>query len=126
VQITSPAAGATLGGTVQVTASASAGATKVELYVDGALLAAAASASWNTTTAVNGSHSLTAKAYDASGASGTSPAVVVNVSNIATCAGLFVDAACPPPPGCSSTTGGIAAFVALLAAAGLQRRRRRG
>ena len=91
--ITSPAAGSTVTGTVTVTASASdnVGVTRVELYVDGALLATDTaspwSASWNTATATNGSHSLTSKAYDAAGNVGTSAAVTVTVSNTAgTCA----------------------------------------
>ena len=85
--VTAPAGGSTVSGTVTVTASASdnVGVTKVELYVDGALLASGTtspfSASWNTTGAANGSHALTSKAYDAAGNVGTSAAVAVTVSN---------------------------------------------
>ena len=46
--------------------------------------------SWNTTTAVNGAHALTAVARDAAGNKTTSAAVTVTVSNVATP---------PPPPG---------------------------
>ena len=85
--VTAPAAGSTVSGTVTVTATASdnVGVTKVELYVDGTLLASGSaspfSASWNTTGAANGAHSLTSKAYDAAGNLGTSSAVSVTVSN---------------------------------------------
>ena len=85
--VTAPAAGSTVSGTVTVTATASdnVGVTKVELYVDGALLATGSaspfSASWNTTGAANGSHALTSKAYDAAGNIGSSAAVSVTVSN---------------------------------------------
>jgi hypothetical protein len=87
VSISSPTAGSTVSGTVTITATASdnVGVTRVELYVDGALLATDTAspytASWNTSTATNAAHSLTAKAYDAAGNVGTSAAVSVTVSN---------------------------------------------
>src|SRR4030067_629982 len=40
------------------------------------------SVSWDTTGVPNGSHTLTAKAYDAAGNSGTSPPVSVTVDNV--------------------------------------------
>ncbi len=85
--ITAPAAGATVSGTTTVTASASdnVGVTKVEFSLDGTLQSTSTASpyswSWNTTTATNGSHSLTSKAYDAAGNVGTSAAVSVTVSN---------------------------------------------
>ncbi|HUP59461.1 MAG TPA: S8 family serine peptidase [Thermoanaerobaculia bacterium] len=85
--ITSPAAGATVSGTVLVTASASdnVGVTKVEFYLDGVLQASDTSSpyewSWDTTTATNASHSLSSKAYDAAGNVGSSASVSVTVSN---------------------------------------------
>lgn len=85
--ISSPAAGATVSGTTLVTASASddVGVSKVEFYLDGTLQATDTASpyewSWNTTTAANGSHSLTSKAYDAANNVGTSTAVSVTVSN---------------------------------------------
>jgi serine protease len=85
--ITAPAAGSTVSGTVTVTATAtdSVGVTKIELYVDGALLASGTaspfSAPWNTAGVANGAHSLTSKAYNAAGGVGTSSAVSVTVSN---------------------------------------------
>jgi len=87
VSITAPAAGATITGTATVTASASdnVGVTSVEFYVDGALKntdsASPWSWSWDSTTASNGSHSLTARAYDAAGNNTTSTAVSVTVNN---------------------------------------------
>jgi hypothetical protein len=85
--ITAPANNATVSGTVSVTASASdnVGVTKVEFYLDNALQSTATvspySWSWNTTTALNGAHALSSKAYDAAGNVGTSAAVNVTVSN---------------------------------------------
>ena len=85
--ITSPANGATVSGTITVTASASdnVGVTKVEFYVDGALKATDTTSpwsfSWNTTTATPGTHSLTSKAFDAAGNFQTSSAVSVTVNN---------------------------------------------
>jgi hypothetical protein len=95
--VTAPASGATVSGTVTVTATASdnVGVTKIELYVDGALLGSGttspASASWNTTTAANGTHSITSKAYDAAGNVGTSAAVSVTVSNSTTVVNPFAN-----------------------------------
>ncbi|HYF95841.1 MAG TPA: S8 family serine peptidase [Symbiobacteriaceae bacterium] len=90
VNITAPAAGATVSATTTVTASASdnVGVTRVEFYVDGALQSTDSASpwswAWDTTTAANGSHSLTAKAYDAANNVGTSAAVPVTVSNTST------------------------------------------
>ena len=85
--VTSPAAGASVSGTVSVAASATddVGVARVELYVDGALIgsdtASPWSWSWDSTSAANGSHSLTTRAYDAAGNVGTSAAVSVTVTN---------------------------------------------
>ncbi len=83
VSLTSPGSGAIVAGTVTVTASSSdnVGVTKVEQYVDGALKATATSYSWNTSTVSNGSHTLSAKAYDAAGNTKSSSPVTVTVSN---------------------------------------------
>ncbi len=88
VSITSPASGATVSGTTTVSASASdnVGVAGVQFFVDGSALGAEDttspySASWNTTSVANGSHSLTARARDAAGNSTTSGAVTVTVSN---------------------------------------------
>jgi hypothetical protein len=85
--ITAPANGATVSGTVSVTASASdnVGVTKVEFWLDGALrttdTASPYSWSWDTTAFANSAHSLVTKAYDAAGNAGTSSTVTVTVSN---------------------------------------------
>lgn len=89
VNVTAPAASATLSGTVDVTASASdsSGISKVEFYVDG-VLATTDTASpfvftWNTAVASNGAHTLMAKAYDAANNLSTDNDTSVTVSNAA-------------------------------------------
>ena len=85
--ITSPSNGATVSGTTTVSASASdnVAVTSVEFYVDGALAATDTTApysfSWNTTAVADGSHSLSSKAYDGAGNSGSSASVSVTVDN---------------------------------------------
>ena len=87
VSLSSPGNNSTLSGTVAVTASASdnVGVTRVEFYGDGALLSAGNVApysySWNTTLLANGSHTLSAKAYDATGNVGQSATFTVAVNN---------------------------------------------
>jgi hypothetical protein len=96
VSITAPSSGSTATGTVNIAANATdaSGIARVEFYVDGVLkstdTASAYSYAWVTTTATNGSHSLTARAYDTAGNTTTSAAVSVTVNNVAT-----------PPPGTS-------------------------
>ena len=89
VDITSPASGETVSGTIIVTASASdnVGVTRVEFLVDGIALGTDTTApyevSWNTTTAAhNSSPSLTAQARDAAGNTTMSAPVTVTVSNV--------------------------------------------
>jgi hypothetical protein len=85
--ITAPANGATVSGTVSVTASASdnVGVTSVQFYIDGSLAGTDTTSpysySWDTTAVANGSHSIYSKAYDAAGNVGTSSTVTVTVSN---------------------------------------------
>ena len=88
VAITAPAAGATVSGTVTVSANASdnIGVVGVQFYLDGATLgsedtSAPYSISWNTTTSINGSHTLTAVARDAAGNHTTSAAIQATVAN---------------------------------------------
>src|SRR5205809_492696 len=96
VSLTAPANGVTVtGSTVTVSANASdnVGVARVQFRLDGANLGAALttppySISWNTTTATNASHTLTAQAFDAAGNVGSSAPVTVTVSNVAS----------PPPP----------------------------
>jgi hypothetical protein len=88
VAITSPANGATVAGAVGVAATASddSSVVKVEFYVDGQLQFTDTTAEWffpfwDTTLITNGPHTLVAKAYDAAGNLGESPAVTVQVQN---------------------------------------------
>ncbi|QWV91837.1 fibronectin type III domain-containing protein [Geomonas oryzisoli] len=87
VSLTSPLSGATLTGTVTVSASASdnVGVSKVEFYRNNVLQATVATApysySWTTTSVANGSYTLTAKAYDAAGNVAQSQNSTVTVSN---------------------------------------------
>ncbi len=90
IAITSPGTGAVVG-TVTVLASATdnVGVTGVQFLLDGANLgledtAAPFSIAWNTTTATNGTHTLTARARDAAGNTTTSAAVSVTVNNVVT------------------------------------------
>jgi subtilisin family serine protease len=87
--ITAPASNDQLGGTVTVTATAEDdfSVARVEFY-DGQTLVGTDtsepySASWNTTGAMEGAHTLTVKAYDSAGLVGTSAAVTVIVDNTA-------------------------------------------
>jgi hypothetical protein len=88
VSVTSPAASATVSGTITMTANASdnVGVVGVQFQVDGVNAGAEAtsapySAPWNTLSAANGSHVVTAVARDAAGNRGTSAAVTVSVFN---------------------------------------------
>jgi hypothetical protein len=99
VTVTNPANGATVSGTVSVTASASdnVGVTKVEFFVDGSLKSTDTSSpysySWDTTAVSNGGHSVMAKAYDAAGNT-NSDTNSVTVSNTVSSGdmGLGIDA----------------------------------
>jgi regulation of enolase protein 1 (concanavalin A-like superfamily) len=85
--ITAPADGATVTGSVSVTADATdnTGVTRVELWVDGALALTDTTApytfAWDTTTLTDGAHTLQTRAYDAADNTGTSATVTVQVDN---------------------------------------------
>jgi hypothetical protein len=88
VSVTAPAGGSTVSATVSVTADAAdnVGVVGVQFLLDGAALgnedtSAPYSVSWNTTTASNGNHTLTARARDLAGNQTTSSGVGVTVSN---------------------------------------------
>ncbi len=87
VQLSSPTAGSTVSGAVNVAVSATdnVGVTKVEWYLNGALAGTSATGSatfsWNTSTCPNGSCTLQAKAYDAAGNVGSASATV-SVNNV--------------------------------------------
>jgi chitodextrinase len=92
VSLTAPTAGTTVSGTVQLSANATddsggSGVSKVEFYVDGALKGTDSTAptpftlSLNTDTLSNGTHTLTAKAYDIAGNAAMSSNVAIIVQN---------------------------------------------
>lgn len=92
VSLGAPSAGAVVNGsstTVSATASDNVGVAGVQFKLDGANLGTedttgpTYSTTWNTTTATNGTHSLTAVARDAAGNTTTSTAVSVTVDNAA-------------------------------------------
>lgn len=88
VSLTAPAGGATVSGTVNVTAGASdnKGVAGVQFVLDGAPLGAPDtvapySVSWDTTLVPEGAHALSAVAFDTSGNNATAATVNVTVSN---------------------------------------------
>ena len=96
VSVTAPTAGATVSGTVALTANASdnVGVVGVQFLVNGVASGAEDTASpysvnWDTTALANGSYTLAARARDAAGNQTTTTAITVTVNNTAP----------PPPPG---------------------------
>jgi outer membrane protein assembly factor BamB len=88
VALTAPANGATVSGSVNVTANANdnVAVASVQFLLDGNALGASDTTSpysvtWDTTTATNGTHTLTARATDTTGNATTSAAVTVTVTN---------------------------------------------
>ena len=87
VSVSNPLASSTVSGLVPVNANASdnVGVTKVELRVNGQLVATDSASpfafSWDSTAVANGMASVVATAYDAAGNSTTSSTVSVNVAN---------------------------------------------
>ncbi|WP_426106876.1 CehA/McbA family metallohydrolase [Massilia sp. TSP1-1-2] len=114
VQPTVSAAESGTSGTIVVSANASdnVGVTMVEFYVDNVLKAssnvAPYSASINSTTLANGSHSLVARAYDAAGNVGVSTAVAFSVNN------STVDST---PPAVTAAESGSSGAITLSASA---------
>ncbi|WP_257447935.1 extracellular catalytic domain type 1 short-chain-length polyhydroxyalkanoate depolymerase [Archangium lipolyticum] len=86
VSLSAPANGASVSGTVKVTANATdnVGVSKVEFSIDNTLVGTDTAApfeySWNTAAATNGTHTLVARAHDASGNTATSSTVSVTVT----------------------------------------------
>jgi hypothetical protein len=90
VSVTQPVSGATVAGTITVSANAfdDVGVAGVRFTLDGAPLNAEVTQapyaiSWNTGSAANGTHTLTATARDVAGNSTTSTAVTITVGNTA-------------------------------------------
>ena len=105
VSLAAPAGGTTVSGTVTVSASAidNIGVTSVQFKLDGSPLGAPLAAppytiTWDTKTAGNGAHVLTATAFDAAGNGGVSAPVTVTVNNTTT------------PPASGGTLGGTIAM----------------
>jgi subtilisin family serine protease len=100
--IKSPVSGATVTGTVTITANAAdtAGVRHVVFYDATSVLGTDATApyaiAWDTTNALDGTHQLTAVAYDAAGNTGTSAPVAVTVKNGHTPAELIVSGGFEP------------------------------
>ncbi len=92
--MTSPSTGATLTGTVTVSANASdnVGVSRVDFYAGATLIGSDSTApyslSWNTTSVANGDYALSTRAFDASGNSGASANVSVTVSNAVSACGI--------------------------------------
>jgi glucose/arabinose dehydrogenase len=101
VSVTAPAAGATVSGTVTISATATddVGVAGVEFKVDGTTIAddtsAPYSVPWDSRGSSNGARDITAVARDAAGNPRTSAAVQVTVDN----------SAAPPPPGLVAAYG---------------------
>jgi len=108
--ITSPVGGANVTGTTTISVSASdnVAVSKVEFYVNGALkgtdTASPYAYAWSTSTVADGSYTLTAKAYDASGNVGQSTSVPVTVKN--TVADTTAPTASITAPASGSTVAG--------------------
>ena len=86
VSLSSPTGGSVLKGTVTLNASTSSDVQVVRYYLDGVEVASDSSPSdfsepWDTTTASNGAHVMTAKAWDSHGQVAQSPSVDVTVDN---------------------------------------------
>ena len=110
VALTAPANGATVSGTVSVSANATdngGSIAQVQFQLDGSALGTPVTQSpyqisWDTTAVSNGSHTLTAVATNNSGDSTTSTPVTITVSNTST----------PPPPTVAITSPADGATVA--------------
>jgi hypothetical protein len=98
VTVTSPAPGAVVAGVINLAATASdnGAVAGVQFELDGSnigplLTSAPYTLAWNTATATNGSHTLTAVASDASGNTATSSPVALTVSNTSLIASYAFD-----------------------------------
>jgi poly(hydroxyalkanoate) depolymerase family esterase len=116
VSLSAPANGATLSGTVNVTATATdnVGIAKVEFSIDNTLVgtdtASPFAYSWNTAAATNGAHTLVARAYDAAGNTATSSTLSVTVT------GGISDTTAPTAAITFPTTGATVAGAVTIAA----------
>ncbi len=116
VLLTSPGAGATLTGSVSIVASASdsVGVAGVQFLLDGANLGAEVTGpgptytySWNTATAANGAHTVSARARDAANNTATATTVNITVANDTTPPTVLLTS-----PGAGATLTGSVSIVA--------------
>lgn len=90
VSLTAPTSGATVSGTVTLSATASAATgltiSSVDFMIDGASVGSATvspySVSWNSTAVTKGSHMVTAKATDSGGGTTTTPAITITTTGM--------------------------------------------
>ena len=122
VAVTAPAAGATVSGSVTVTASATdaVGVVGVQFKVDGVNVgaedtAAPYSIAWATTGTANGDHTLTAVARDAAGNNATAAGVTVTVGNDVTAPAVSVTA----PAAGASVSGSVTVTASATDAVGV-------
>lgn len=83
VTITSPSNGSSVSGTATITARTTSSVDWINVYIDGSYFASSPpdTFSWNSTTVSNGSHTISAKAFNASDQQIGSDSVTVNVLN---------------------------------------------
>jgi len=83
VKITAPANGATVSGTVTITARVASNVVWINIYIDGGYLASGPpyTFSWNSKTVANGTHAISTKAYASGGAQLGSDSISVKVAN---------------------------------------------
>jgi autotransporter family porin len=107
VTITSPSSGSTVSGSVNIAYNEGSGTSWVNLYIDGNYLASSppTTVSWSSSSVSDGSHTISAKAYNSSGSDiGTSTATV-SVSNGSGSGGGGSAHFSTLPPGSSLPTG---------------------
>ncbi len=108
VSLTSPANGSTITGNVNIVAVAGSGVGWVNFYVDGSYLSSSPplNLNWNSGTVGNGSHTISAEAFNSSSASMGSASAVVNVENSGVTPSSHFSTL---PPGSSLPTGAACA-----------------
>jgi hypothetical protein len=109
VTLTAPAASATVSGTVSISAQAGTGVSWINIYIDGSYLASSPplTVAWDSTTVLNGTHTISANAYSSSATLLGSASVTVTVAN----------ASAPPPvtitaPANNATVSGTVSITA--------------
>jgi Bacterial Ig domain/Repeat of unknown function (DUF5648) len=118
ISIASPTGGNVSGMvSIMTNASDNVGVTRVDMYVNNAMVASASGApwqfSWNSTSVPNGSAILRAVAFDAAGNSGTSANVSIMVGNPTAPPGPPIDPTPPTATITSPTGGSVSGMVAI-------------